>query len=82
MESMNFEWSPGQPVAPVVKVTDNQRRQFLALSVKIMLKDVPCLPIAFPFGQSQVPVRQVEWSGWRFDDRHLRPARLVLMASQ
>src|SRR5262245_44260701 len=63
-------------IPPVVKVAKDERRQVCRLTKKVMCQEVAHLPVTFAFGESEMPVDQMQVSFGRSHDDHLGAARL------
>ena len=69
-------------IAPVVAIADNHSGEMGGLSKQMMRQDVPCLPAAFAFAKTQVPMDQMQWAVGRGDHRELSAARFTLAVGE
>src|SRR5436190_251385 len=67
-----------QGVAPVVEITDDQRRQLARLLEEMVSQQVVDLPMAFLLRKTEVPIHQMKRALRRIHDHELSSRRLLL----
>lgn len=79
MKALSRKRAFPKPIAPIVAVADDQRREVCRFAEEVMLEDVVDLPMPEDFGQAQMKVDKLHGPFRRVDHHDLRAAHLVVL---